>query len=726
MSESSSDHRKRSNISFGVERQGSNNKDVMECSAPVLLQIPSLADTSLTPIYPAISHISTNMNESFNVRQRLPPAAKDPSRTAAILSDFTKILTAAALKHLDELLKDIACQLMFAFDCEAACYLSINSEKKEFALRMTLIRERDGTDSTAVLLRTDIMTSPIAGVAGDACHSGEIIYIDDVGSELRFVSTIDGYSSTASTGNLVSIPLTADMHRIGCIQLFNRHVPVGHTEAYDVQDRGLVLAFTSIAARFLDLCMALYHSRVAGYTNSILHRTAERLLLPFSMEDIGQECIECVKELCRAEQCTIDWQISDALIDAKPLRTTNGALISAPIAIQDRKFGVIKAQNRKSGVFTEDDLKFLTQVSNICALGLIAREMECPDDISSSTAIRLLCHFVDATDFARLLDVVQVTICDIMKCEAVQIKFTEREQELLMMMSGTDRAQHRLDSQKGLAAYVVRSGESLNVPFATQHPLYVNDVDKPLVQGATCMLYVPLNSGRLIGVLILTNGKSTPTFSMADVRKANKLASILAVSIMNYAKVTKTKGKDKYIDDIVEALSAARSFPPKLVSELVASPLQLGERSLEPSGQNFSPLAYYDSTDRHRFSHTMSLLLLRLMTDMNLVSGCSIPYDTLCRFILLMERSYGPTTLAYVVDSVQYVYRCVTTLPLVEYGWITMQEILSLVLAAVCAAQPRKGNRIRDKYVPAEFCRFRCIIGYGTKGSVARRRSLHL
>jgi K+-sensing histidine kinase KdpD len=102
------------------------------------------------------------------------------------------------------------------------------------------------------------------------------------------------------------------------------------------------------------------------------------------------------------------------------------------------------------------------------------------------------------------------------------------------VLHGAEVVEIRLPVGKGLAGYVAKTGETINIPDAYNDPRFNPDVDKRTGYRTNNMLCMPMRNrdGKLIGVFQLLNKKDS-AFTKADEEFINALSMHASIAIEN-------------------------------------------------------------------------------------------------------------------------------------------------------------------------------------------------
>jgi len=121
---------------------------------------------------------------------------------------------------------------------------------------------------------------------------------------------------------------------------------------------------------------------------------------------------------------------------------------------------------------------------------------------------------------------------------------------------GVELKQIRFPLDRGLAGYVARTGEVLNVPDAHQDPRFNPEFDRKSGYTTKSVLAVPMVDprGQRIGVIQVINKKNASVFSREDIELLEAVSSEAAIAIINTQLVQAQK---ELFDSAITTMAAA-------------------------------------------------------------------------------------------------------------------------------------------------------------------------
>jgi len=135
----------------------------------------------------------------------------------------------------------------------------------------------------------------------------------------------------------------------------------------------------------------------------------------------------------------------------------------------------------------------------------------------------------------------------------------ERQELYSIIAMGVDFKEIRMPLAVGLAGWVARTGEIVNVPDAHVDPRFNPDFDHRTGYRTRSVLAVPLvdPQGKRFGVVQVINKKTSPRFTREDEELLQAVSAEAAVAILNTRLVEQVKGLfDSVISSMATALDA--------------------------------------------------------------------------------------------------------------------------------------------------------------------------
>jgi adenylate cyclase len=122
---------------------------------------------------------------------------------------------------------------------------------------------------------------------------------------------------------------------------------------------------------------------------------------------------------------------------------------------------------------------------------------------------------------------------------------------------GMDTAEIRFPIGRGISGHVARSGETLNIPDAYQHPLFNPEIDQKTGYRTRSILCAPIRNkqNQVIGVLSLIN-RLEGAFTEADVTTVNNLGNILALPLENSILYEELRARQQEVATLLEVGNA--------------------------------------------------------------------------------------------------------------------------------------------------------------------------
>jgi adenylate cyclase len=242
-------------------------------------------------------------------------------------------------------------------------------------------------------------------------------------------------------------------------------------------------------------------------------------------------------------------------------RTRN--ILCSPIRAISRgneTIGVIQLLNKKSGVFTENDLWLLGAFTSQSASALLkaqlfeevqkAREEEqqmLEVTTAVSTELRL----------RPLLKKIMETTTDLLDADRSTLFINdEKTDELWSQVAEGIGGEIRFPNHLGIAGTVFKTGETINIPDAYADPRFNPEVDKKTGYRTTSILCMPVinKEGKIIGVTQVLNKKGGP-FTEKDVKRLRAFTSQVSVALENAKLFDEVENLMNYNESMLESMS---------------------------------------------------------------------------------------------------------------------------------------------------------------------------
>jgi HD-GYP domain-containing protein (c-di-GMP phosphodiesterase class II) len=173
----------------------------------------------------------------------------------------------ASTLDVDALLKRIGQSAEQMFLCEASAIMLLDDDQEHLFFKVAT-GEKGG-----VITRFRVTLGE--GVAGWVAQKRETALVNDVSQDTRFTGHQDD-SSGFKTRSILCVPMLAGGELIGVIEVLNKKLPQGFTDA----DKGLLESLASLAA------LAITNARVLGGFRNFYSHTIEILIGAIESHDI--------------------------------------------------------------------------------------------------------------------------------------------------------------------------------------------------------------------------------------------------------------------------------------------------------------------------------------------------------------------------------------------------------------------------------------------------------
>jgi putative methionine-R-sulfoxide reductase with GAF domain len=173
----------------------------------------------------------------------------------------------ASTLDVDALLKRIGQSAEQMFLCEASAIMLLDEDQKHLFFKVAT-GEKGG-------MVTKFRIKVGEGIAGAVAETREPILINDVSADSRFTGQHDQVSGF-KTKSALCVPMMAGGDLIGVVEVLNKKVPQGFTEA----DKSLLESLASLAA------MAIANARLVGGFRNFYSNTIEILISAIEARDM--------------------------------------------------------------------------------------------------------------------------------------------------------------------------------------------------------------------------------------------------------------------------------------------------------------------------------------------------------------------------------------------------------------------------------------------------------
>lgn len=226
-----------------------------------------------------------------------------------------------------------------------------------------------------------------------------------------------------------------------------------------------------------------------------------------------------------------------------------------------RVMGVIQVLNKRNGVFTRVDEELLRTLSSQAAIALTnANLMEATrKEIEKSTLLlEVMRTLASELELDHLLARILEKTVAVMQADRASLFMVDHNTDELWfkVAQGAELREIRIPIGVGIAGYVARTGETLNIPEAYDDPRFNQEVDRRTGYRTRTILCTPLRdaSGTIIGVLQVLNKKSG-LFSRADEELMNAVASQAVIAIQNATLFEETVRMKNYNESILRSMA---------------------------------------------------------------------------------------------------------------------------------------------------------------------------
>lgn len=417
---------------------------------------------------------------------------------------------------------------------------------------------------------------------------------------------------------------------------------------------------------------------------------------------------------------------------ATKLKRTFNSFLCIPIPHPARTENVTLLtclMNKKnSSRFLDDDRRIVTncfQYTVNILLSTVAfekeRRLKCQCQSLLTVAKNLFTHLDNVTVLLReIMDEAR----NLTKAEKCSLFLVDQQQQELVAkvfdgnatdeeLSGFDV---RLPISQGIAGHVAMTGELLNIRDAYSHPLFYKEIDKSTGFTTRNILCFPIkdNTG-VIGIAELCNKIDDLYFSTFDEEIAMAFSIYCGISIMHslmWKKVRDAQHRSKLSNELM-------MYHMKVSTDEVDRLIEVEVPSLLSIHSNFCSFSFTPRDLNDHETPTVNIII-GMIEDMGLISKWQISKQTLARFLLMVKKGYRDTPYhnwLHAFSAAHFCYVSIKKLRLIEEGYLTALECLSLFVACLCHDLDHRGTtnsfQVSSKSLLAAL--------YSSEGSVMER-----
>ena len=233
-----------------------------------------------------------------------------------------------------------------------------------------------------------------------------------------------------------------------------------------------------------------------------------------------------------------------------PVRTMAGDLI-----------GVMQSLNKREGVFTQDDLDLLSDMTNHAAT--ILQSMQYIEEIEririkEMDFLELVSDINSEFDLTKLLQRAVAETTRMLGAERATVFLFDAATQTLFsrVATGGDVSEIRFPSNLGIAGAVFTSGTTMNIPYAYADLRFNPSFDKQTGFFTRSILCVPISNkdNRVIGVTQVLNKKGG-TFSDEDEQRLKAFTAQIAIALENSKLFDDVQRVKNYNESMLQSMS---------------------------------------------------------------------------------------------------------------------------------------------------------------------------
>jgi len=403
------------------------------------------------------------------------------------------------------------------------------------------------------------------GIAGHAALTGRIINIPNARTDWRFDPTFD-QEFNFKTETVLALPVKDDLGKtVAVIEVVNKKLPGTNTIVPFTDDDETVLKSLSTAAGTVLRKAKLFEEAITRRKQmEALLQITELMSAEISTEKVMQRIIEASYALVNAERImlySVDPQTKDLVCVVSKDKVFHGQRIAygqgivghvaltrrslnIPEAYKDPRFdrsmdkrssfhtrsiltvpvldkngacvAVIQAINKKTsdGRFTPEDCSILENMA--VSAGIILHKSRLYDEaVFADRKSRALMNLVKAASVEGSLETIINGIAKVayeaLNCDRVTIYFVDQTKEEIYCVVCKDVQGWCLPLGRGIAGYVGKTGQAVNVPNAYEDERFDPSWDQKTNYKTISVLCMPIkdSNGTTIAVIQALNKKAT-------------------------------------------------------------------------------------------------------------------------------------------------------------------------------------------------------------------------
>ncbi|MBN1102259.1 MAG: GAF domain-containing protein [Deltaproteobacteria bacterium] len=238
------------------------------------------------------------------------------------------------------------------------------------------------------------------------------------------------------------------------------------------------------------------------------------------------------------------------------------SILSGPIKnLQGETVGVIQVINKKGGSFDREDEILFKAFAYQTAIAvenfrLYQRLLQSHDRMA--ILLEVATSVPQTLDVDFLITKIVTKISEVLNAERSSLFLVDREKEELWskVAQGSEVAEIRFPKNVGMAGFVARTGQTLNIKDAYQDPRFNPSVDRETGFRTRTILCVPVHNreGEIIGVTEAINKRTGP-FDQDDEDLLRALSSQIAVALENAQLYEHTLDMKNYLASVQESIT---------------------------------------------------------------------------------------------------------------------------------------------------------------------------
>ena len=238
------------------------------------------------------------------------------------------------------------------------------------------------------------------------------------------------------------------------------------------------------------------------------------------------------------------------------------SLLCAPVRTpKGEVMGVLQVLNKRSGLFTKEDLRLLEEMTSLCSMALHSRQFMDRMQTAREREMKFLDLVAEVTsdlDLGTMLSKVMAEAARMLQADRATLFLNdEKTNELFSRVAmGDSIGEIRMPNHVGISGAVFTSGQTINIPYAYADLRFNPAFDKRTGYFTRSILCVPImnKAGKVIGVTQVLNRKGGP-FNAEDEARLKAFTAQVAMSLESAKLFDQVQQVKNYNESMLQSMS---------------------------------------------------------------------------------------------------------------------------------------------------------------------------